>query len=325
MFAEAIEDILRDQCTPAAVRAIEHGGDPAPLWQSFAEAGFLDLLKPEEEGGAGLPLPQLYAVLTQFGRYAAPLPFAEAIAARALVGAGVTLPAGPLTLAPALLRKADGSLHAPLVPFGTVADHVLAADGDQLLLLSCADARRIPSGIASSQSATLVWADDRGAERLAGNAAVLAPMAAATYAALLAGAMARVFDMTLQYCNERSQFGRTLGKFQSIQHQLAVMAELVAATGIAAETAFQAEGRVPRLLPAAVAKARASEAAPEIANTAHALHGAIGVTEEYDLQLFTRRLHEMRIAHGADSHWNRIVGEQVLAGRDTLAEFVRAL
>lgn len=325
MFAEAIEDILRDRCTPAAVRAIEHGGDAAPLWQAFAEAGFLDLLRPEEEGGAGLPLPELYAVIAQFGRYAVPLPFAEAIAARALVAPAVTLPVGPLTLAPALLRKADGSLHAPLVPFGTVAEHVLAADGGQLLLLPCADARLIPSGIAASQSATLVWADDRGAERLAGDATALAPMAAATYAAMLAGAMARVFDMTLQYCNERSQFGRTLGKFQSIQHQLAVMAELVAATGIAAETAFQAESRAPRLRPAAIAKARASEAAPEIANTAHALHGAIGVTEEYDLQLFTRRLHEMRIAHGADSHWNRIVGEQLLASPDTLAAFVRAL
>lgn len=324
MFAEAIEDILRDRCTPAVVRAIEQGGDAASLWQSFAEAGFLELLRREEEGGAGLPLPELYAVVAQFGRYATPLPLAEAIGARALVDPGVSLPEGPLTLAPALLRKADGSLHAPLVPFGTVADHVLAADGDKLVLLSCADARRLPTGIAHSQSATLVWSDHGGAERLAGDAAALAPLAAAVYAAMLAGAMTRVFDMTLQYCNERSQFGRTLGKFQALQHQLAVMAELVAAAGIAAETAFQAESRVPRLLPAAMAKSRASEAAPEVANIAHALHGAIGVTEEYDLQLLTRRLHEMRIAHGAESHWNRIVGEQVLAGSGTLADFVRA-
>jgi alkylation response protein AidB-like acyl-CoA dehydrogenase len=325
MFAEAIEDILRDRCTPAEVRAIEQGGDAAPLWRSFAEAGFLDLLRSEEEGGAGLPLPELYAVIAQFGRYAAPLPFAESIAARALVAPGVALPEGPLTLAPALARRADGSLHAPLVPFGTVAQHVLAAEGDKLVLLSCAGARRVSTGIAHGQAATLVWADDRSAERVAGDAAGLAPLAAALYAAMLAGAMTRVFEMTLQYCNERSQFGRTLGKFQAIQHQLAVMAELVAASGIAAESAFQADGRVPRLLPAAIAKARASEAAPEIANSAHALHGAIGVTEEYDLQLFTRRLHEMRIAHGAESHWNRIVGEQVLAGSATLAEFVRAV
>lgn len=324
MFAEAIEDILRDQCTPAVVRAIEGGADPLPLWQSVAEAGFLDLLRSEEEGGAGLPLRELYAVAAQFGRYAVPLPLAESIGARALLAPGTALPGGLLTLAPALLRRNDGSLHAPLLPFGTVAQHVLANEGGQLVLLSCAEARRVPVGIAHSQGATLVWNDDRALERVAGDGTALVPLAAALYAAMLAGAMTRVFEMTLQYCNERSQFGRTLGKFQSIQHQLAVVAELVAAAGIAAESAFQDEGRTPRLLPAAMAKARASEAAPEVANTAHALHGAIGVTEEYDLQLFTRRLHEMRIAHGSESHWNRIVGEQVLAGSGTLAEFVRA-
>jgi alkylation response protein AidB-like acyl-CoA dehydrogenase len=324
MFAEAIEDILRDRCTPAAVRAIEEGGDPLPLWQAVAEAGFLELLRSEEQGGAGLPLPELYAVIAPFGRYAVPLPMAEAIGARALVAPEAALPEGVLSLAPALRRRTDGRLQAPLVPFGTIAQHVLAADGDALVLLPCADAQRLPTGIAHSQTATLTWADERMVERLPGDAAALMPLAAALQATVLAGVMTRVFEMTLQYCNERSQFGRTLGKFQSIQHQLAVMAEQVAAVGIAAEAAFQSDARVPRLLPAAMAKARASEAAPEVANTAHALHGAIGVTEEYDLQLFTRRLHEGRMAYGSDSYWNRFVGEQVLAGTATLAEFVRA-
>ncbi|MGK6310247.1 acyl-CoA dehydrogenase family protein [Variovorax sp. DT-64] len=323
MFAEAIDDILRDQCTPTVVRAIESGADPLPLWRAVADAGFLNLMQPEEEGGAGLPLPELYAVVAQFGRYAVPLPLADAIAARALVPAGVQLPDGPLALAPALLHRTDGSVHAPLVPFGAIAQHVLAADGDRLVLLSCEEARRVPTGIPHSLAATLEWANGGGAERLTREAVALAPFAAALQAAMLAGAMTRVFDMTLQYCNERSQFGRTLGKFQAIQHQLAVMAELVAAAGIAAEAAYQSPGRVPRLLAAAMAKARASEAAPAVANTAHAVHGAIGVTEEYDLQLFTRRMHAMRIAHGSESHWNRIVGQQVLAGSGSLTEFVR--
>lgn len=324
MFVEAIEDLLRDRCTPAAVRAIEAGASPDPLWRAIAEAGFLELLRPEGEDGAGLPLSELYAVVVQFGRHAVPLPFAEAIGARALVGPGVSLPDGILTLAPALRRLADGSLQAALVPFGTLAQHVLAVDGDRLLLLPVAAAQRLPTGIAHSQTATLVWRDGAAAEHLAGDASGLVPLAAALQAALLAGGMARVFEMTLQFCNERSQFGRTLGKFQAVQHQLAVMAEQAAAVGMAAEAAFQGDARVPRLLPAAMAKARASEAASEFANAAHALHGAIGVTEEYDLQLFTRRLHEGRMAHGSESHWNRIVGEQLLADHTTMAEFVRA-
>jgi len=323
MFAEAIEHILRDVCTSARVRDIEAGGAPAALWEALAGAGFLELLAPELDGGASIPLADLFPILVHFGRCAIPVPVAQAIAARALVGPGTALPNGLLTLAPALTRGTDGELRCRLVPFGAIAQYVLAADGDQLLLLACAGAQRLPTGIAHSQLATLVWSDDRSAERISGNAAALAPLAAALHAALMAGAMMRVFEMTLQYCNERSQFGKSLGKFQSVQHQLSVMAEQVAAASIAAEAAFQSTDRTPRLLPAAMAKARTSEAAPGVANTAHALHGAIGVTEEYDLQLLTRRLHEWRIAHGAESYWNRLIGEQVLAAPITLVEFVR--
>lgn len=324
MFAEAIEDILRDQCTPAVVRAIEAGGSPQPLWDSIAGAGFLDLLAPEEAGGAALPLPELFPVLMHFGRYTVPVPAAQAIAARALVVGGVALPQGLLTLASVLQRAPDGSLVAPLVPFGTIAQHVLAAQGDQLLLLDAAQARRDPSGIAHSQLATLTWTGRDAAQAIDGDGASLAPLAAAVHAALLAGAMNRVFEMTLQYCNDRVQFGKSLGKFQAVQHQLSVMAEQVAAAGIGAEAAFQSEGRTPRLLPAAMAKARASEAAVTVANTSHGLHGAIGVTDEYDLQLLTRRLHEWRMAHGSESYWNRLVGEHVLAADTTLCEFIRA-
>lgn len=325
MFAEAIEDILRDQCTPAVVRAIEAGGSPADLWEALAGAGFLDLLRPEDEGGAGLPLPELYGVLSHFGRYTVPVPAAQAIAARALVAPGFNLPSGLLTLAPTLQRSAKGAIICPLVPFGTVAQHVLAADGAQLLLIDAKRATRRPTGIVHSQLATLTWADaDAGAaEYVPGDGSALAPLAAALHAALLAGALARTFEMTLAYCNDRVQFGKSLGKFQAVQHQLSVMAEEVAAASMAAEAAFQTAARLPALVPAAMAKARASEAAPGVANTAHALHGAIGVTEEYGLQLLTRRLHEWRLAHGSESYWNRRVGEQVLASDFTLCEFIR--
>lgn len=323
MFAEAIEDILRDQCTPGVVRAIEDGASAQPLWDAIAGAGFLELLASEDVCGAGLPLPELFPVLMHFGRYAVPVPAAQAIAARALVGGGVTLPHGLLTLAPVMRRTSEGGIVAPLVPFGTIAQHVLAAEDGQLVLLDAAQAVREPSGGAHSQLATLTWRDRGATQAIEGDAAALAPLAGAVHAALLAGAMTRVFEMTLQYCNDRVQFGKSLGKFQAVQHQLSVMAEQVAASGIAAEAAFQTDARTPRLLAAAMAKARTSEAAVGVANTAHGLHGAIGVTEEYDLQLFTRRLHEWRMAHGSESYWNGLLGEELLAADTSLCEFVR--
>jgi acyl-CoA dehydrogenase len=63
MFLEALEKILGDNCTSAAVRNIESGASPDALWQPIEEAGFLDLLLQEEQGGADLPLTELFSIL----------------------------------------------------------------------------------------------------------------------------------------------------------------------------------------------------------------------------------------------------------------------
>ena len=131
----------------------------------------------------------------------------------------------------------------------------------------------------------------------------------------------------MAYANERVQFGKSIGKFQAIQHQLAVMAEQVAAAGMASEAAFAAaDGDVPPFAACAVAKARTSEAAVQVASIAHALHGAMGITEEYDLQLSTRRLHEWRMAHGSETYWHRELGQLFFDSPATSStDFVRTL
>ena len=325
MFVEAIEDILQETCTPAVVRAIEAGQSPAPLWSAVAEGGFLELLTPEADGGAGLALAELFPVLVTLGRYAMPLPLAQSMLARALLGGKLERPHAMLSFAPALRRLDDGAIVCPLVPFGMLAEAVLAEDGHSLLLLSCEDARREATGIPGSLVATLAWPDATSGVRVAQPPGTLAACGAALPAALLAGAMGRVFDMTLQYANDRAQFGKSIGKFQAIQHQVSVMAEQVAAASIAAEMAFQGRAAVPAMLPSAIAKARTGEAAVLVAATAHAVHGAIGITEEYDLQLHTRRLHEWRMHHGSEACWQVLVGRAVLASdAPTLLDFVRA-
>ena len=174
--------------------------------------------------------------------------------------------------------------------------------------------------------AHLTWAGDAAivVARETGASALLAYAAALT-AALLGGAMQRTFEMTLAQCNNRVQFGKSIGRFQAIQQQISVMAEHVLAVSIAAESAFRGIGPAPALLAAAVAKSRASEAAGLVAATAHAVHGAIGMTDEFDLAILTRRLHEWRVQYGGESLWNRRIGTELLAGRRTLADFVRAL
>lgn len=325
MFAQAIEDILQDQCTPAVVRAIEAGGSPLKLWQALQGAGFLELLASEAAGGAGLALAELFPILSSFGRYTVPVPVAQTIVARALLGSQCAMPAGMITLAVALRREVGRAIVCPLTPYGQVADFVLAREGDALLLLPVAAAQREASGVHGSLAATLRWPDESAVAHVPGAGPLLPVFAAALHAALLSGAMTRVFEMTLQYCNDRIQFGKTLGKFQAVQHQLSVMAEHVAAASMAAEAAFYTDAAAPSLLAAAMAKSRTSEAAVLVASIAHALHGAIGIAEEYDLQLLTRRLHEWRMAHGSEAHWNVLIGNCVLATDVSIVDFVRSV
>jgi len=325
MFAEAIDDILKDQCTPAVVRAIQAGGSPTALWDAIASAGFLELLRAEQDGGAGLSLNELFPVLSCFGRYTVPVPVAQTIVARALVGSHFVIPPGMVTLAQSFRRELNGTISCPLTPYGMLADYVLTSDGDSLLLLPCAAAQREATGVNNSLTATLTWPDDSSAIRASQGGAELPAFAAALLAALLSGATNRVFEMTLQYCNDRVQFGKSLGKFQAVQHQLSVMAEHTAAASMAAEAAFQGSEKIPSRLSAAIAKSRTSEAVVLVTSIAHALHGAIGVTEEYDLQLLTRCLHDWRMAHGSEAYWNTVVGQQVLDSDMPLSDFVRTV
>ncbi|WP_344252620.1 acyl-CoA dehydrogenase family protein [Pseudonocardia hydrocarbonoxydans] len=63
----------------------------------------------------------------------------------------------------------------------------------------------------------------------------------------------------------------------------------------------------------AAAKARAGEAAGEVARIAHQVHGAIGFTREHDLRLLTTRLWAWRDEDGSDAHWQAELGATVLA------------
>jgi alkylation response protein AidB-like acyl-CoA dehydrogenase len=86
------------------------------------------------------------------------------------------------------------------------------------------------------------------------------------------------------------------------------MAEQSVSARIAAQIGCAAGFPPPRSA-AMVAKQVAGAAAAQVANIAHAVHGAIGISEEFDLQLFTRRLHEWRLADGSESYWAEQLGD----------------
>jgi acyl-CoA dehydrogenase len=316
LFADALERLLTEQCPPAAVRQIERGASPAALWSSIEDSGFLDALVPECAGGAGLSLAQALPLIEAEGRHALPLPLAHTMAVRAVLALeGASAPAGRITIATHTHYAADGSITCTATPCGVLTDWVAAEHPRGWSLLPAAAATRTHIGVHGSLLADLHWSAEPADARRSQQARRWRDIGAALAAAQLAGALAQVLSMTVDFANQREQFGRSIGKFQAIQHQLAVLAENVTASRMAAAIACSGaeHGIWPLPLRAALAKARCSEAAALAGHTAHAVHGAIGVTAEFDLQLFTRRLHEWRAAFGAESHWNRVLGEALLA------------
>lgn len=334
MFADAARDVLADQCTPQVVRAMEAGGRTAEattaLWAQLEATGLADALLSEGEGSAGLGLSQVFGVLEQCGAHALPLPLGDTMVARALLAqAGVARPAGSIALARGE-RLADGGLRCALVRSGQVAQCVLVQTQSAWHLLAIDGAQAGAQALALDAAFTWSAAKVQAAPAVAVDGALDArTLQAAVVAAQMAGALGSVFQRTLQYANERQQFGRPIGKFQAIQHQLAVMSEHVFAARMAAQLGCSAgqggRGVVPDRLRVATAKARCSEAALVVSELAHAIHGAIGFTEEYDLQLFTRRLHAWRQTAGSEAYWYGVAGAALLDHGGMVLDTVRRI
>jgi acyl-CoA dehydrogenase len=135
--------------------------------------------------------------------------------------------------------------------------------------------------------------------------------------AQLTGAFEAILLETVNYVNERKQFGRPLAKFQAVQQNLAVMAEEVAATRVISEAAFIATDRGDSTIHVASAKVRSFVAAQAVTSIAHQLFGAIGFTREHHLHHMTQRAWAWRGEFGGEREWASALGRQVLeAGGD---------
>jgi len=276
----------------------------------------------EERGGAAMEWNALHAIFVLLGEFGMPAPIAQSILARSLLAGMNELPQGTITIAP-FSERVGAQLLCRSVAFGGTAEYVITQTGENLVLLFAAEAGRVGTGIYHSDTADLTRSSVKPVFSRPAPSPTLELQSAAMHAALLAGAMSRVLQISLRYVADRNQFGKPIGKFQAVQHQMAVMAEHVAAARIASALAFRG---VCGLRGTAVAKSRTSEAAGVVSAIGHALHGAIGITAEYDLQLFTRKLHEWRIADGAEDYWNLKLGEMILLEpKPSLAEFAKSL
>lgn len=130
-------------------------------------------------------------------------------------------------------------------------------------------------------------------------------------AAELLGLAETAFQMTIEYLKTRVQFGVPIGSFQALQHRAARLytdLQLARSSVMAAFAQLDRPGsddRERRRL-VSLAKWKAGQMAQRVSNEAIQMHGGIGVTDEYDLGLFLKR---MRVAQNqlgnSDYHCQR--------------------
>lgn len=137
--------------------------------------------------------------------------------------------------------------------------------------------------------------------------------AAVALAAEQVGGAQRVLEMTVEYAKVRHQFGRPIGSFQSVKHQLAdVLVAIESARSAAQDAARAVAERDPDVeVSASVAKAVCSDTFTRAAATAIQLHGGIGFTWEHPVQLYYKRAKSSEFLLGTPGHHRDLVGRAI--------------
>ena len=318
MFRDTVRDLFADRCPPEAVRESwgNDDGRVAGLWSALGEMGVLAVLAPESAGGLGMDEVDLVCILEEAGYAGVPEPLME--------HAAVAVPALAEASSP-LLEAAVSGASTVTVALG-VGPVVAASVADAIVHRSGADLQAVTGWTASTatsidQSRRLSTLDtiieaaalDGADTALAFDRAVLGTAAQAI------GVASRLLDATVEYVAQRHQFGKPVGSYQAVKHQLA---DVKIAVDFAAPLVYRAAWSVAhpethdvltRARDVSMAKAQASDAVDLAARKALQCHGAIGYTFEYDLQLWLKRGWALAAAYGAArQHRDRVADSLAL-------------
>lgn len=120
-------------------------------------------------------------------------------------------------------------------------------------------------------------------------------------AAEMYGMASTLFERTMEYLQQREQFGVKLSSFQALRHRMAkCFTELELAKSVVLGALAAIDDVDPKLsIMAAIAKARMNDVLHLISNEAVQMHGGIGVTDELDIGLFLKRARICEQAFGS--------------------------
>ena len=352
---EAARGALSRVKTVEAAREALDGAALPDLWPAAVEAGWPGLLVSEANGGAELTVLEATLVFEELGRVLASVPLLGHLPATFLLDRGgpaevvaalaageqraAFVPARPptdvedgwtvdprlgLTRAPAPAfagGKVSGSVA--WVPDAPGADHlVVALDDGRAALVRAADATVEPATLydvtrslghvtLDGAPATLLDVGDR-------DTAAAWYIAQALLGAEAVGAVDVALAVSVAYAKERHTFGRAIGSYQAVKHELVEMLRgldnsrsLMYYAGWAAQ--FE-PGEFP--LAASAFRLAAGKAFDHAARAQISVHGGIGATWEHDAPLYFRRAQlSRRLLGGNAGAADRVAGELLAVAR----------
>jgi hypothetical protein len=277
-FARSLDDQLSKADTASVNRAWADG-DHEPglkLWSRLADLG-VTVLATE-----ATPV-EVCIAFEALGRHAVPGPWIESAAYLPLA-----LPDEDFSE-----RRATVAVppHVPYAHDADVADEVYVVDGG--LHMATAGDR-----MASVDGSRRLFTASAGDPVEHGDLDAAFELAALATSAELLGLGERVLADTVAYAKQRKQFGREIGSYQAIKHQLA---DVRIALDFARPLVFGAAvDSTPRSVSAA--KLQCAAAANLAARVGLQVHGAIGYTAEYDLSLWLLRIRALLSAWGTSAY-----------------------
>jgi alkylation response protein AidB-like acyl-CoA dehydrogenase len=310
-------EFLSDRFKPEKVRELAESESPYDddIWNEMCELGWPGIAIAEAYGGQGLGLVDLVIVLEQSGYALAPSPLISNVYAGGVIACGGSDEQKQRWLPGIASGKERGAAEfsnepGSLVGAAAGSAVLVLADGDGAKLVPTAEATLERIKLIDSTRAYFVARAD-GGDPLPGDIAPAVDSGIVALAAELVGVAQRALDVANEYAKEREQLGRPIGSYQAVSHRLADMLWAVEeARSLTYYAAWCAEAE-PESLPlaASMAKARASDAACEVAHDAIQTLGGIGFTWEHDIHFFLKRARVSAQLMGTSAqHRERVAG-----------------
>ena len=131
-------------------------------------------------------------------------------------------------------------------------------------------------------------------------------------AAMGVGLAQGAYDLAFAYAQEREQFGKPIGKFQSVQEKLVDMAtEIEAARILVWKAAWEKDQEPPFAQTAAMAKLFSGELSHRAANWSLQIHGGYGFMDEYAISRLYRDQKILEIGEGTNEVQRMVIARHL--------------